>query len=1157
MDIIGFFPENHQDRQRPIRLRFQTFFAGFFTPGSAISCPSIKGSDMNRKIRRNYIWSITACYAIGAALWILLSDQLLGLLLHPSAIQRLSTAKGLLFVIVTTPPLYLALCNVPALTEKSERSQPLPLAGLLDWSRPWLYVFAIATTLLTLLVRTGIAVSFDQRPLLILFMFPIILSALLGGLGPGLAATLTSAAGIDFFTIPPTNSILVADAHDLNQLSILVASGVLVSILSGVLHGQRRQTEAARQHQAITLANIDDGVITTDASGRVTFLNPEAERLTGWSQGEALGRPLANIFRIISEESRLPLADPVQKVRTTGKKSEKANHTLLLSRDGREVPIQDSIAPIRLHDRAALLGTVLVFRDDTQRRLAERVVREERALYQDLIDSQPAALYRLRVKTVEPEPSPGPLPFEKIPYRFEMISDRFCTMLGLSRQELEDDPAMVHRLIHPDDAAGFARANEKALTGFAPFVWEGRVRVGNGEQVRWLHFESLPRREENGDSLWTGILTDISARKQYETAMRASETTYRSLFENMLNSVAHARIIYADGVPVDMEYLAVNPAFYEVTGIGEQVVGRRISEVIPDYCRDNPESLEIFAKVAATGEPTRWEHYLTTLDRWFSFAIYSPAPGEVIIVTENISQRKKAELRLQESEEQLRAISDNLPDGYIYQTTQGPDGKSKFLFVSAGVSRIHGVTPEEVLHDAEVLYRQVDPAQAGELVRAEKNSIATRTDFTIELHLRRPDGKWFWLQVHSRPRWKADGSLVWDGIAIDITSKKVLEKQFTQAQKMESVGRLAGGVAHDFNNMLTVIKGHAELAMEELRPGDRPYLDLLEIQAAASRSANLTRQLLAFARKQTVRPVVLNLNDTVDSVLKMLRRLIGEDIELVWLPGLDLRQIKIDPGQIDQLLANLAINGRDAIDGVGKLTIETSNVELDEEYGAEHLDFVPGPYVQLAVSDNGCGISPAILPHVFEPFFTTKEKGRGTGLGLSTVYGIVKQNQGFINIYSEPGQGTTFHIYLPVAKEEAVEAAAQSSREALPLGTETILLVEDDQPILDLSKKHMERLGYTVLTADSPSAALRLLEEARNSIDLLVTDVVMPEMNGKELARRLQYLKPDLKCLFMSGYTANAIARQGVLDDGIFFLPKPFSARDIAIKVRETLDQRL
>ncbi|MCR4407477.1 MAG: PAS domain S-box protein [Anaerolineae bacterium] len=400
------------------------------------------------------------------------------------------------------------------------------------------------------------------------------------------------------------------------------------------------------------------------------------------------------------------------------------------------------------------------------------------------------------------------------------------------------------------------------------------------------------------------------------------------------------------------------------------------------------------------------------------------------------------------------------------------------------------------------------------------------------------------------------------GTGLDITERKraeeereKLEAQLRQAQKMEAVGRLAGGVAHDFNNMLTTILGYADLALREVSPESPLHDDLLEIVKAAQRSADLTRQLLAFARRQTVNPIVLDLNDAVSGLLKMLRRLIGEDIDLIWMPGHDLWPVKIDPSQVDQLLANLAVNARDAITGVGKITIETHNVVLDEAYCVDHVDFLPGEYVMLAVSDTGVGMSKEVLEHLFEPFFTTKEVGKGTGLGLATVYGIVKQNDGFINVYSEPGQGTTFKIYLPRSEAQSVEIPAEKTAEPLWGGRETVLIVEDEKAILDIGERVLEGLGYTVLVARSPNEAIRLAEEHVGDIHLLITDVVMPEMNGRDLAEQLTSIRPGIKCLYMSGYTANVIAQRGVLNEGVCFIQKPFSAMSLAVKVREALEQ--
>jgi signal transduction histidine kinase len=393
-----------------------------------------------------------------------------------------------------------------------------------------------------------------------------------------------------------------------------------------------------------------------------------------------------------------------------------------------------------------------------------------------------------------------------------------------------------------------------------------------------------------------------------------------------------------------------------------------------------------------------------------------------------------------------------------------------------------------------------------------------------------------------------------DTLKQEIKDKEALQSQLIQAQKMESIGRLAGGVAHDYNNISSIIIGYAELAMERVKLSDPLHADLVEILTAAKRSTGITRQLLAFARRQTIAPKVLDLNDTIGNMIKMLRRLIGEDIDLAWLPGAEVWPVKIDPSQVDQILANLCVNARDAIADVGKVTIETKNVSFDEDYCADHTGFIPGDFVLLAVSDDGSGMAPETVNKIFEPFFTTKDFGKGTGLGLSTVYGIVKQNNGFINVYSELEKGTTIKMYLLRHTGQVVQVKNKNTIEIHFAMGETVLLVEDDPTILKLGKRILEDLGYRVMSASSPDEAVKLAENHSSGINLLITDVVMPEMNGRELSEYLQSLYPELKVLFMSGYTANVIAHRGVLDDGVNFISKPFSKNDMAVKVREVLD---
>jgi two-component system sensor histidine kinase EvgS len=393
--------------------------------------------------------------------------------------------------------------------------------------------------------------------------------------------------------------------------------------------------------------------------------------------------------------------------------------------------------------------------------------------------------------------------------------------------------------------------------------------------------------------------------------------------------------------------------------------------------------------------------------------------------------------------------------------------------------------------------------------------------------------------------------------AEEVRSEK-LQDQLMQSQKMESVGRLAGGVAHDFNNMLGVIIGYGELASEKIDPKAPLYDDINEILIAAKRSAEITRQLLGFARQQAISPRILDFNETVESTLKMLRRLIGENIDLLWEPAPNLQSVKIDPSQLNQILTNLSINARDAISDVGRISIKTDFFCCDREYCEDHPDVTPGEYVLLSVSDDGTGMDKVTVENIFEPFFTTKEVGKGTGLGLAMIYGIVKQNKGFINVQSEPGRGTTFQIYFPCHTEPFKvrdnEKKCSNPGETPLSSGETVLVVEDEGSILKLVPKILKGLKYNVLSASTPETALSIAESHAGQIHLLLTDVIMPKMNGYELSKKLLAIHKDLKVLFMSGYTDDVIDNKSVLDRNINFIQKPFTNQELAMKVRKALN---
>jgi len=540
--------------------------------------------------------------------------------------------------------------------------------------------------------------------------------------------------------------------------------------------------------------------------------------------------------------------------------------------------------------------------------------------------------------------------------------------------------------------------------------------------------------------------------------------------------------------------------------------------------------------------------------RWMEWRSKPDNESLIYAVVRDVTERKQIEQSLQKSESFLRALLQSVPDLIWLKDVHGV-----FLACNATFERLYGAKETEIIGKTD--YDFVDTALADFFREHDRRAIDAGKPVSNEESVTFADnGSQVLLETIKTPMFNEQGELIGVlGVARDITERKnaeeekvKLKSQLQQAQKMESVGRLAGGVAHDFNNMLSVILGYGELALQQAPPGQKLYTALQQIMQAAQHSAEITRQLLAFARKQTIAPQVLDMNRAVEGMLKMLQRLIGEDIELEWQPGKDVWPVLIDPGQIDQVLANLCVNARDAIADVGKVTIETGNASFDEAESTTQYGFQAGEYVSLSISDTGSGMDTEIQEHIFEPFFTTKVSGSGTGLGLATVYGIVRQNNGFIDVSSIPGQGTTFTLHFPRNQTSGLQMEPFKKRPA-PCGHESILLVEDEPMILDMVALMLENLGYTVISARTPEEAIERAREHTGDLDLLLTDVVMPDMNGRDLAKEIESVYANLKVLFMSGYTANVIAHHGVLDNGVHFMQKPFSKEMLGSKVREAL----
>jgi PAS domain S-box-containing protein len=631
--------------------------------------------------------------------------------------------------------------------------------------------------------------------------------------------------------------------------------------------------------------------------------------------------------------------------------------------------------------------------------------------------------------------------------------------------------------------------------------------------------------------------------------VRKSERRYRQLFERNLAGVYRATI--------GGRLLDCNNAFARIYGYESC---EEIKEHAADDLHVSPKSRQEFIDaLKAEGMLLDFESRgrrkdgsaIWLLENSTLISGEKPEQAEIEGTIVDITDRKLAEETVMRERDFTQTVVDSLP-GLFYVF----DDQGRFLRWNKDLEEVSGYSAQEIASMSPLdLLGQPDKTTIADAIQNVflTGQTSVEADILSKNRTRTPylfTGKLFLFE----------GKPCLIGMGLDITGRRLaetekakLEEQYHQAQKMEAIGQLAGGIAHDFNNMLNIIIGYSQMALMKIESSNPLNDDIQEIMNAARRSGDLVRQLLAFARKQTIAPKTLDLNDTVAGMLNMLRKLIGEDINLLWMPAANLWSVKMDPAQVDQILANLVVNARDSISGVGKITIETGNAEFDEAYHAQYTDFVPGQYVMLAVNDSGCGMDKETCEQIFEPFFTTKDIGKGTGMGLATVYGIVKQNKGIINVNSEPGRGTTFRIYLPRHGEEDVAFDAAPAHAEPLTGTETVLLVEDNEALLKMSKMMLEELGYTVLDADDPKEAIKLAAQYPGEIHLMLTDVVMPEMSGRDLQKRLSDLRPYIKCLFMSGYTADVIAHQGILDEGVHFLQKPFLMHDLASKVREAI----
>ncbi len=895
--------------------------------------------------------------------------------------------------------------------------------------------------------------------------------------------------------------------------------------------------------------NISDVVWITDLNLKTTYVSRSVARLVGEPVASHVQRSMAEkfppdsldrIYRILAEELEKEKDPDCDKNRF------RLIETQHYRADGSLIWIAINVSGVR-DEAGKLIGLQGVARDITERKEAEQA--QER-LQTRL--SQAVGIARLGYW--EYDFTTDCFIFDDAFYNiFHTTADRVGGYTLSPKQYAEC-------FVHPEDRYMVAEENRKALEATDPSFHrqlEHRILYADGT-VGYITVNYFIVKDERGRTIRTyGVNQDITERKRAEQALIDSERKWRNVLVNTpqigIALDPRARIIFA------------NAHFLKLTGWSEaEVIGQDwFAMFIPESIRD--EIRQVFFDVVGNQDALGFMSYENDIVTrageartiaW-SNVLTKDARGAILDITclgVDLTERKRAEEKLRESEANYRLLVENQTDMVVKVDLDG-----RFLFVSPSYCRVFGKTEEELLGQTFMpLVHEEDREATAKAMEALFTPAHTAY---MEQRALTADG-WKWLSWVDTAVLDEEGKVKEIvGIGRDISRRKQaeaereqLQAQLLQAQKMESVGRLAGGVAHDFNNMLGVILGYTDLSLDEVDPSHPVHAHLQEIRKAAERSAGLTRQLLAFARKQTVVPKVLDLNDTVEGMLRMLRRLIGEDIELVWLPGARLWPVKIDPGQIDQILANLCVNARDAIAGVGRVTIETGARVFEPSDCGGNPDCVGGHYVLLSVTDDGCGMDAETRAHLFEPFFTTKAVGQGTGLGLATVYGIVRQNNGFIDVSSEPGRGTTFRIHLPRFAAAWERQAPPDASAVVARGSETVLLVEDEPTILSLGKTMLEMMGYRALAAATPAEAIRLATAHEGRIDLLITDVIMPTMNGRDLAEQLQRSLPGLKTLFMSGYTADIISQHAVLEEGVHFVQKPFTRQELGARVREVLD---
>jgi two-component system cell cycle sensor histidine kinase/response regulator CckA len=879
---------------------------------------------------------------------------------------------------------------------------------------------------------------------------------------------------------------------------------------------RRRAESALSEREALyrSLFNLTpSGVVLLDETGNIAAFNDQACRQLGYTREEFARLNVRDID--VAEQEPAALMHHLGSIADAGGEEFEALHRMK-SGDVRAAVVNSR--PVEVGDRKLFLA---VWQDVTDRKRAEEALRQSEARFRTIFEQAGVGVAQADSRTG----------------RIVRINQRYCDIVGYSREE------MLSRgwqdITHPDDVRADLESIARLLAGnIASYAKDKRYLHRDGSTV-WVNL-TVSRMWSAGEEpgFHVAVVEDITARKQAEAALAQREHHLQTILHTALDGFYS---VAAQGTLVE-----VNDAYCAMSGYSrDELLRMRIMDL------DRTESPQAAAahmeRIRRQGsgrfESRHRRKDGSVIDIEASVRYMAEDGGKFLAFVRDITERQRAAEALRRSEERFRALVEKASDVIVVLDAD--------LVIRFAATSALGFSAEEVVGRPSLDLVHAEDRQAVEEIYRD---LIARPGATARFTARRQhkDGSWHVMEILGRNL--TDDPVV-QGVVLnmrDVTEQRRLEGQLLQAQKMEGIGRLAGGVAHDFNNILSVILTCAEFALESLQEGDPLREDILEIEKAGKRAATLTRQLLAFSRKQVLQPEPLDLNRILAEMERMLHRILGEDIDLVQALAPDLGIVKVDPGQVEQVIMNLAVNARDAMPKGGKLTIVTANVELDTEYAARHAGAVAGPHVMFAVSDAGVGMDEMTMARAFEPFFTTKGPGKGTGLGLSTVYGIVKQSAGSIDVYSEPGKGTTFKVYLP--RELSLTPVVKQPAVTRSGGAETILVVEDDEAVRRVAKRLLDAAGYTVLTAANGGDGLLLCEQHPAEIHLVLTDVVMPLMGGRIFVERLAKVRPRIKALYMSGYTDNAIVHHGVLDAGTQFIGKPLVQVELLRKVREVLD---